>query len=76
MDQFIELLVWLIPLPPALAFFVIILFTNKNRMFFLNAGNNGTSHIATTDDSNFKFHLLSFLKLSAFGCQPSAFAES
>jgi NADH-quinone oxidoreductase subunit L len=26
-----ELLVWLIPLPPLLAFFVIVLFTNKNK---------------------------------------------
>lgn len=26
-----ELLIWLIPLPPALAFFLIVLFTNKNK---------------------------------------------
>ena len=28
---FMNFLVWLIPLPPLLAFFVIILFTNKNK---------------------------------------------
>jgi NADH-quinone oxidoreductase subunit L len=26
-----ETLIWLIPLPPALAFFLIVLFTNKNK---------------------------------------------
>ncbi|MBN1305702.1 MAG: NADH-quinone oxidoreductase subunit L [Anaerolineales bacterium] len=29
--NFYDTLVWLIPLPPALAFFLIVLFTNKNR---------------------------------------------
>ncbi len=27
----IELLIWLIPLPPILAFFLIVLFTNRNK---------------------------------------------
>ena len=27
----IELLIWLIPLPPILAFFLIILFTNRSK---------------------------------------------
>ena len=26
-----EILIWLIPLPPVLAFFLIVLFTNKNK---------------------------------------------
>ncbi len=34
----LKLLVWLIPLPPALAFFLIVLFTNKNKALSHSVG--------------------------------------
>jgi NADH-quinone oxidoreductase subunit L len=66
LDTLTDTLIWLIPLPPLLAFFVIILFTNRNKAL---------SHVLAVGAAFLSFGMSMFVAIRAFqeealGAQP------